>query len=168
MLTAHLISAPANGHVTIQTDGTFVYVNDDPALGFDQFAYEACDPQGACEAATVTVTIDTTAPAVTCILPKQLGIVGDTVNLDLSLLFAPPANDTLTYGVTNAPPTLTILGSLLGGTLDTSGIYVSTLKATAVTGGGTASEDVTFVVLPVGEILLRNGFDDGDPNLQCQ
>ncbi|HEY6894114.1 MAG TPA: Ig-like domain-containing protein, partial [Rhodanobacteraceae bacterium] len=168
MLVAHVISAPTNGHVTIHADGTFAYVNDDPALGSDQFAYEACDPEGACDAATVVVTIDTTAPAVTCVLPTQVAVVGDTVNLDLAPLFAPPAGDTLTYGVTNPPPTLSIIGSLLGGTLNTAGTFISTLSANAVIGGGTASEDVEFQVLPVGDLLLRDGFDGGASGLPCQ
>jgi uncharacterized repeat protein (TIGR01451 family) len=167
-LTAHLIGPPENGHITINPDGTFVYVNDNAAPGIDSFVYEACDGKNACDAATVTVSIVTGTPTVTCILPNQLDVVGDTVNLDLSLLFAPPAGDTVSYSVTGAPPSLSIIGSLLTGTLDTAGTFVPMLNATAVAGGGTASENVEFRVLPAGEILLRNGFDIGDPNMACQ
>jgi hypothetical protein len=109
-----------------------------------------------------------TVPTVTCLLPRQVSEVGDTVNLDLSQLFAPPASDTLSYGVTNAPPALSIMGSLLTGTLDTAGTFTSTLTATAVAGGGTASENVEFRVLPTGDILLRNGFDNGNSSQPCQ
>ena len=40
------------------------------------------------------------APTVSCVLARQVEVVGDTVGLDLSLLFAPPANDTLSYSAT--------------------------------------------------------------------
>jgi len=171
-LTAHLISAPANGHVTLNVDGTFTYYNDDPAPGLDQWLYEACDSYGACSGATVSVTIDGSVPTVTCTLPRQVEVVGDTVNIDLSLLFAPPPGQSLIYGATNAPPSLSIIGTLLSGTLqanDASGLpYGATLTATTTGTGLGASENVTFQVLPTGEVLLRNGFDGAASAQPCQ
>lgn len=172
-LTAHVISAPSNGHVTLNLDGTFTYYNDDPAPGVDSWQYEACDGEGACSAATVSVTIDPNAPTVTCVLPRQVDVVGDTVNLDLSLLFAPPANESLSYSATNLPPSLSVVGSLLTGTLQASDValspYTSTLMATTVPAGVSAIEDVVFQVLPTGEILLRDGFDGpGALSQPCQ
>jgi VCBS repeat-containing protein len=175
MLTAHLISAPENGHVTLNPDGTFAYVNDDPAQGVDGFQYEACDPEGACDAATVSVTVNGEAPTVSCVLPRQVDVVGDTVNLDLSLLFTPPPGQSLTYSGTNLPPSLSIVGSLLTGTLQASDVppsppyaYASSLTATTVPGGVSANENVIFQVLPAGEILLRNGFDGPTQSQPCQ
>jgi hypothetical protein len=45
--------------------------------------------------------------------------------------------------------------------------YASKLQAFAVPGGVGASEDVTFQVLPTGELLLRNGFDGSNPAPPC-
>ena len=172
VLVAHLISAPAHGHVTLDPAGTFTYFNDDPNAGPDSWQYEACDPDGACVAATVSVTINAAAPTVTCTLPAQVDSVGDAVSIDLSLLFAPPAGQSLTYSGGNFPPSLSILGSLLTGTLQTSDLpnspYHSTLKATTAPGGVSASENVTFQVLPTGEILFRNGFEDPSQQSACQ
>jgi VCBS repeat-containing protein len=173
-LTAHLVESPANGHVTLNADGTFAYGNDDPAPGVDSFTYEACDtPHHACVIATVSVTIDGAAPTVTCQLPRQVNQVGDTVNLDLSLLFAPPPGASLDYGATNLPPSLSIVGSLLTGTLTAADVppappyvYASTLEATAIP-GASASEDVIFQVLPAGELVFRDGFDTGSPASPC-
>lgn len=172
-LTAHLISAPANGHVTLNADGTFTYFNDDPAPGVDSWRYEACDSYGACSGATVSVTIDPNAPTVTCVLPRQVDIVGDTVNIDLSLLFAPPPNESLSYGATNLPPSLSVVGSLLTGTLQPGDValspYASTLRATTVPAGVSATENVVFQVLPTGEVLFRDGFDGpGSSSQPCQ
>jgi uncharacterized repeat protein (TIGR01451 family) len=170
-LKSHLISAPTNGHITLDTDGTFVYVNDDPLPGVDAFEYEACDNEGACVAAQVQVTIDGSAPTVTCTLPPQLEVVGDAVSLDLSTLFTPPPGKTLNYSGTNLPPTLSVIGPLLMGTIQPNAVadspYTSILTATTVPGGVSASENVIFQVLPTGEILLRNGFDIGNAGPPC-
>jgi hypothetical protein len=165
-LTAHLISAPVNGHVILNTDGTFTYFNDDPAPGVDSWMYEACDSHGACSGATVSVTVSSAVPTVTCLLPTQVNSVGDAVSIDLSLLFAPPAGQSLTYSATNVPPSLSVVGSLLTGSLQAADVppsppYTYDAALIATTGAASASENVTFQVLPTGEILLRDGFDGG-------
>ncbi|MDT0556996.1 Ig-like domain-containing protein, partial [Patiriisocius hiemis] len=54
------IQGPVNGSLTLNTDGTFTYIPNDPTFtGTDQFIYEICDdgtPQ-ACDRATVYITI---------------------------------------------------------------------------------------------------------------
>ena len=112
-------------------------------------------------------------PTVLCQLPRQVHAVGDAVSIDLSMLFAPPPGESLTYGGANVPPSLSIVGSLLSGTLHDSDVspvpYASMLTATSVPDTITASENVEFQVLPTGEILLRNGFDGASPPPQlCQ
>ena len=83
-LAAHLISAPENGHVTLNGDGTFTYYNDDPASGADSWSYEACDGEGACTEGTVSVTVDGSAPTVTCVLPAQVYVVGSIPSASIS------------------------------------------------------------------------------------
>jgi hypothetical protein len=171
-LVANLIAAPAHGSIQLDPTGRFTYQNDatDPAAT-DAFEYEACNSHGACAKGTVAITINGNAPIVTCILPNQLNEVGDTINLDLSLLFAPPPNQALTFSGTGLPSQLSIMGSLLTGTFGTSGTFTSTFTATvSAPGGASASESVVFQVVPDGDILLRNGFDPPDEGQQqpCQ
>jgi VCBS repeat-containing protein len=173
-LTAELIGTPNHGIVEMLTvDGGFIYHNNagDPATT-DSFVYQACDVHGACAAATVSIAIDTDMPTVVCVVPTQVDVVGDVVNLDLSLLFTAPAGQALTYSAINLPPSLSIVGALLSGTLQASDVpgspYASTLTATTVPGGVSASEDVMFQVLPAGEIVFRNSFDGGSPAQACQ
>jgi hypothetical protein len=117
--------------------------------------------------ATAVLTVDASAPAVTCVLPTQVGIIGDFVSIDLASLFMPPPGWSLIYSVSNPPPGLSIAGSLLTGTLATAGTSTSTLTATSTGPGGvSASEDVMFEVLPLDELVFRDGF--GDPVPQCQ
>ncbi|MCH8040993.1 MAG: tandem-95 repeat protein [Nitrospinae bacterium] len=57
-LTAVLSTGPANGTLTLQSDGSFVYT---PNLGFsgtDSFTYQANDGQGFSNVATVTITVN--------------------------------------------------------------------------------------------------------------
>jgi uncharacterized repeat protein (TIGR01451 family) len=121
--------------------------------------------------ASATLTIDPNAPAIACILPTQINVVGDTIDLDLSLLFTAPAGQTLTYSATNVPASLSIVGSLLTGTLQDTDVLGSPYTSGSLTatsnapGGASVSEGVIFQVLPTGEkILLRDGFD----GLPCQ
>jgi hypothetical protein len=171
-LVAHLISPPTNGDITLNTDGTFTYVNTNPDASTDELQYEACDTHGACVAATVSVVINQSAPTVTCVLPRQVDVVGDTVNLNLALLFTAPAGQSLIYSADNLPASLSIVGSLLSGILQASDVpgspYASTLRATTVPGNVSATEDVIFQVLPTGEIIFRNSFDDGVASQPCQ
>ena len=57
LLTARVLSAPHAGTLTFSSDGKFTYINTDGAAAVDGFAYEACDPYGACTRAIVSVTI---------------------------------------------------------------------------------------------------------------
>ena len=50
-------SDPANGAIALNDDGTITYTPDDGFVGTDTFTYTACDPIGACDTATVTVTV---------------------------------------------------------------------------------------------------------------
>jgi|GEM_PF-1556285 len=51
------VSDPANGTATDNGDGTVTYTPDAGFTGTDTFTYEACDEQGLCAEATVTVEV---------------------------------------------------------------------------------------------------------------
>jgi uncharacterized delta-60 repeat protein len=56
-LTAALVSAPANGALTFNPDGSFTYAPDPAFFGTDTFVYAANDGQGNSAQATVTLTV---------------------------------------------------------------------------------------------------------------
>src|SRR5439155_17138214 len=63
ILTAVLVSGPAHGTLTLNADGSLVYM---PALNFngtDSFTYKASDGQAQSGAATVTITVTPTNDA---------------------------------------------------------------------------------------------------------
>ena len=118
----------------------------------------------------LTNTNTASAPVVVCTLPTQVGTVGDSVNLNLGLLFSAPGQ-TMTYSASHVPSSLSLDANtgLLTGVLSASDLggspYAATLTAT--TSGGSASENVTFQVLADGELLLRSGFEDS-ASQECQ
>ena len=57
-LTVTDASDPANGSVAINGDGTVTYTPDPDFHGTDTFEYQVCDDDGACDIATVTITVD--------------------------------------------------------------------------------------------------------------
>jgi Cys-rich repeat protein len=52
------VSQPLHGIATIDEDGAVVYAPEPNYEGFDSFTYTVCDDVGACETATVEVTIE--------------------------------------------------------------------------------------------------------------
>jgi hypothetical protein len=56
-LSASLVSNPANGQVTLQSDGSFVYTPNEHFYGVDSFTYAASDGHGSSDIATVTITV---------------------------------------------------------------------------------------------------------------
>lgn len=56
--TAMVVSAPANGNVVSMGDGTFTYTPKPDFFGADSFSYQICDTSGACDTATVVVTVN--------------------------------------------------------------------------------------------------------------
>lgn len=59
-LTAVLVSTPALGTLTLNSDGGFTYAHTSPSSGTDQFTYKATN--GLVESGPVTVTITVAAP----------------------------------------------------------------------------------------------------------
>ncbi len=51
---------PANGTVVLNADGTFIYTPNADFFGTDSFMYTICDAAGACDDATVTITVTET------------------------------------------------------------------------------------------------------------
>jgi large repetitive protein len=56
-LTAVLVTGPGRGHLTLNTDGSFVYVPSANFNGTDSFVYRAIDGQGGTDSAIVTITV---------------------------------------------------------------------------------------------------------------
>ncbi|MDW8419307.1 MAG: Ig-like domain-containing protein [Chitinophagales bacterium] len=56
-LTFTLLTNPTKGSATLNSNGTFTYTPNVGYTGPDQFLYRVCDSQGACDTATVYITV---------------------------------------------------------------------------------------------------------------
>ena len=57
-LTAVVVTAPANGTLTLNADGSFTYTPNANFNGTDSFTYKANDGTADSNTATVTITVD--------------------------------------------------------------------------------------------------------------
>ena len=57
VLTVADVTDPGHGTVVVNADGTVTYTPDADYSGPDSFSYQVCDPNGACDSATVTVDV---------------------------------------------------------------------------------------------------------------
>jgi VCBS repeat-containing protein len=79
-LTAALNSAPSNGSLTLNADGSFTYTPDTSFTGVDTFTYYTNDSTADSNIATVTITVIPTPPQV--VVDDLVSISGDTVRYD--------------------------------------------------------------------------------------
>ncbi|MDP3913016.1 MAG: Ig-like domain-containing protein, partial [Bacteroidota bacterium] len=52
-----IVTAPSNGSVVLNTNGSYTYTPDDDFNGTDTFVYKVCDIDGDCDQAIVTITV---------------------------------------------------------------------------------------------------------------
>ena len=148
-LTVTDITEPANGTVTDNGDGTVTYTPNPGFSGPDTFTYKACDDDGNCDIASVTITVENAPPVAeddsTATRPNTPVSVPVLTNdsdpnndpLTLEGIVTPPQNGT----VTSAPDGTVIYtpnGNFTG--TDTFVYEISDGK------GGTDTATVTVVV----------------------
>ncbi|WP_195760042.1 Ig-like domain-containing protein, partial [Flavobacterium sp. LC2016-23] len=80
-LTAVLVTGPANGTLTLNSDGTFTYVHNGSETVTDSFTYTANDGKANSTTATVTITITPVNDAPVTLPDTYTVVQGGTLNL---------------------------------------------------------------------------------------
>jgi VCBS repeat-containing protein len=106
LLNAALVAGPANGNLTLSTDGSFIYTPAADFSGADSFTYTATDGQADSEQATVAITVTAVNDAPVAVDDSA------TTSQDNSVLVAVLANDT---DVDGNPLTVTIVSGPANG-----------------------------------------------------
>ncbi len=130
-MTAVLVTQPANGAVTLNADGSLVYVPALNFLGVDSFTYHAATARGAGSVATVSITV---VPPTTVQAPTGL-VVDSVAGNRVTVRFVPP--------LLGPPPT----GYMLKG-----GVHAGEVLAAFPTGHG--APIFTFMA-PTGSFFIR-------------
>jgi VCBS repeat-containing protein len=155
-------TAPANGSVTINDDGTVTYTPNAGFSGADSFDYTITDEQGATSTATVTVIVTDTPITLGTndnVPPVTTSDGATPATIDASDYLADPDGDTLNFGASGLPTGLVIdpVTGIISGTVDNSasqggndpvaapGVYVVTLTGTD-TNGASVTTTITYTV----------------------
>lgn len=157
---------PANGSLTVNSDGTYSYRPNANFNGTDRFSFVVSDGKGGSSEYTVTVNVAgvNDAPVGTP-LPGRSGADGAQVNFNLSGFFSDADGDTLSYTATGLPSGLAISASgVVTGTIDRqasiggpsgNGVYSVTI-AVDDGHGGTTSQTFTFSVTNPAPIAVND------------
>ena len=147
-------SDPAHGSVT-ESGGVVTYTPDAGYAGPDSFTYEVCDPSGACDTATVTVTVTPVNDAPPAPPTSSFDTPEDTPHTGTLPGSVDPDGDALTFGETDEPDHGTV-------TIDADGDYTYTPDPgyfgpdsfgyeVCDPSGACASTTVTVTVTPVND-----------------
>ena len=164
-LTYAQSSAPANGSVTLNSDGSFTYNPNADFHGTDSFQYQVTDADGAVATATVNITVDSVndLPTVDSPISDQANLDADTISLNISGNFSDTESSGLTFSATGLPTGLTIdsAGNITGD-IDSSASQTGTFTVvvTATDGnGGTITDTFTWDVTNPTPTAVDDTFD---------
>ncbi|MDC1299777.1 Ig-like domain-containing protein, partial [Pseudomonadales bacterium] len=158
---------PSNGAVTLNEDGTFVFIPNQDFVGDDSFQYVITDPNGQTSTATVSIVVEAVndAPvAVDDVVAAQEDVLLENINV--------LGNDTDTEG---NPLTVTTAVSAAGGVVAINADGTLSYQAPAnFTGpdtinytiddgaGGTSTAVVNIDVAPVADLAAADDQNTGD------
>jgi hypothetical protein len=98
------LSDPSNGSVANNGDGTVTYTPNGGFAGSDSFTYDACDPGGLCDQATVTITVTAVNDAPDADGDSATTAMDTPVTIDVLANDSDPDGDSLSVSNLSDPP----------------------------------------------------------------
>jgi len=150
MLTAMLVSGPANGMLLLGADGAFGYTATPGFSGADSFTYQAADGNGGVDMATVTITVPERNTPPVAGNDAFAGESGATISGNLFLNDIDLDGDSLTV-TANTPASMGAVSVNANGTftyVSTAG-FVGTDSFTYTVSDGNGGSDTATVTLTV-------------------
>jgi hypothetical protein len=97
VLTFAVTSAPSNGTLQFNADGSFIYTPDSEYSGTDGFSYSVCDPAGVCDYVDVIINILPINDAPTAVDDIVAAEEDDVVSNTVAANDFDPENDPITF-----------------------------------------------------------------------
>ncbi len=168
-LTAKLVSGPSNGKVT-QSGGTFTYTPNRDYIGGDSFTYEASDPSGATDRATVNISVGgVNDPPVAA--DDVLTLDEDTSkSVNVVANDRDPDGDSLTVSIVSGPGKgkASVSGGMISYTPNANANGSDELVYQVSDGnGGTDTATVRITINPINDPPIANG-ESGLVGQNCQ
>ncbi|WJH41457.1 Ig-like domain-containing protein [Aliirhizobium terrae] len=167
-LTYAVTGQPANGTITIGTDGSYTYVPAANFSGADSFTYTVNDGRTTVTF-TVTVNVENVEDPPVGEIPNQTYDDAEDVSLDVSQFFTDADGDTLTFSQTGLPEGLTMAADgTITGTLESDasqvagGVYVVTVTVSDGQTGGTITRDFTITVSNPAPVAQNDAITTGE------
>ena len=157
VLTAILVSEPANGTLTLNADGSFVYTPKPNFNGTDTFTYKANDGDLDSNVATVTITV---TPVNDAPVADDIDVTTpEDTAIDITLIGTDVDGDTLTYTIVGEPTngTVTLVGNVA--TYTPNANFNGTDSFTYKVNDGTIDSNtatVNITVTPVNDAPVAN------------
>ena len=153
-LTATLGVSPANGTVTLASDGSFTYTPNANFNGTDSFTYTASDGTTVSNAATVTITVNATNDAPVAVsdlatTAEETAVSGTVLGNDTDVDPGTTLTATLGASPTHGTVTLSAGGSF---TYTPNANYHGTDSFTYTASDGTAASNVATVTVTITPI----------------
>jgi VCBS repeat-containing protein len=152
-LSVSIATAPANGTIVVNGDGTLSYTPDSGFTGVDSFTYQVSDGQGGVDVATVTIAVGAANPDVPTgtSLAGASGTDGSAIApIATAPAFSDPNGDPLSFSAIGLPPGLSIdpVTGVVTGTL-TSDASLAAPYVTLVTATDPSGNQVTLPLVIV-------------------
>jgi hypothetical protein len=161
-LSATVVQAPANGTLTLSTDGAVSYQPDANFSGTDTFTYVARDAASSSPEATVTLTVTPVNDPPVLVDPTPTGPLAATAGVELTFTIAgtDPDGDTLTYELRNLSTDATLDAATGAVSWTPTYLDAGSVTATLVVSDGVL-EDTRDVTI---DIVSLDSDDDGLPD----
>ncbi|MBW8682987.1 Ig-like domain-containing protein [Chitinophaga rhizophila] len=110
-LTASLVTAPVNGTVVLNADGSFTYTPNADYHGLDSLVYQVCDngTPSLCDTAVLRLTITPVNNAPIAVDDSLTVVQGQLGTGNVSINDSDPEGDVLTFSLVTAPMNGTVL-----------------------------------------------------------
>jgi len=144
---------PANGIVTVNSDGTFTYTPNANYNGTDSFTYTITDADGDTSTATVTMDVAPVDDDVTIIVTDENGIDGGDITVYEKALAMVGSDSALPTETTTGTFTVTASDGLAKITIDGNDVTVSQLENLSTT-------PIAPISVTNGELTIT-GYDSG-------
>jgi len=161
VLTTRVLESTVNGTLTLNANGSFVYVPRANFSGLDVFYYYAVDGQGASTYATVVITV-TAVNDLPVAAPQSVTTAEDTA-LGLTLAASDVDGGSLTYAVASQPAHGTLSGAAPNLTYTPAANYNGPDSFTFIASDGVANSapaTVSITVTPVNDAPVANAGPD--------
>jgi len=158
VLTASLVSGPANGALTLNADGSFTYTPNDDFNGTDSFIYQIVDADGATATATAMISVNAVNDAPVAVDDSFMMAAGTQLSDNVITNDFDVDGDALTASLQSAPENGILTFNSDGTFTYTASVdFSGTDTFTYTISDGNGAMDTATVTLNIDPVITQDG-----------